>query len=161
MPRYSPCSIGLSPLPALHHHRRPCAGHRPAQIRTQLRILHLAAAPFPIVISMLARAVGSERTGIVYVAAQLAHVLNDHIHAVGVAFAEMPTRGIVRTTSAELDDATRDVLPTLPLLAEAVVLKLQHGGEGKRIIGASQVDLLRPHAGIRPQDVLGVVARDR
>src|SRR5215470_10479462 len=111
MPRYSPCSIGLSSrrhaLPALHHHGRPSAGHRPAQIRTQLRILYLAASTFPVVIGVLAFAVGADRTGIVHVAAQLAHVLDDHIHTVGVALAEMATRGIVWPFSAKLDDATR------------------------------------------------------
>src|SRR4051812_19224010 len=73
----------------------------------------------------------------------------------------MATRGIVRTPSAKLDDATRDVLAAFPLLAKAVVLKLQHGGEGERIVGARQVYLLRTHSGIRPEDILGVVARDR
>src|SRR5262249_42283133 len=129
--------------------------------RTQLSILHLAASTFAVVIGVLALAVGPDRTGIVYIAAQLAHILDDHIHTVGVALAEMAPRGIVRTTAAELDDATRDVLAALPLLAEAVVLKLQHGGKGEGIVGASQVDLLRTHASIRPEDVLGVVARDR
>src|SRR5258705_4478767 len=139
MPRYSPCSICRSSrryaLPALHNHGRTGAGHRPAQIRTQLSILHLAASTLAVIIGVLALAVGSNGTGIVHVAAQLAHVLNDHIHAVGVALAEMAPRGIVRTASAELDDAARYILPAFPLLAEAVVLKLQHGGKGERIVG--------------------------
>src|SRR5262245_54384809 len=129
MPRYSPCSIDLSSrryaLPALHNHGRSGAGHRPAQIGTQLGALHLAASTFAVIIGVLALAVRSHRAGIVHVAAQLANVLDDHIHAVGVALAEMATRSIIRTTAAELDDAAGDVLSALSLLAEAVILKLQ------------------------------------
>src|SRR5215813_5132843 len=109
------------PLPALHNHGRTGAGHGPAEIRTQLGILHLAASAFAVVIGVPALAVGPDRTGIVHVAAQLAHVLDDHVHAVGVALAEVAPRGVVRTPAAELDDATRDVLTALTLLTEAVV----------------------------------------
>src|SRR5262245_42637008 len=116
------------PLSALQNHGRTGAGHRPAQIRTQLSILHLAASTLAVVIGVLALAVGPERTGVVHVTAQLAHVLDDHVHTVGVALTEMATRSIVRTTTTELDDATRDVLAALTFLAEAVVLKLQHSG---------------------------------
>ena len=57
-------------------------------------------------------------------------------------------------------DAVRDVLAALALLAEAVILKLQHRREGEGVVGAGDVHILRARPGIRPQDVLGVIAGD-
>jgi hypothetical protein len=48
----------------------------------------------------------------------------------------------------------------LVLLAEAIILELEHAGEGESVIGASEVDVIRADAGIRPEDVFGVVAAD-
>src|SRR4029453_3829847 len=62
--------------------------------------------------------------------------------------------------AAQLDDAARYVRPALALLAEAVLLELQHGGERERVIGAGDVDVVRADAGLAEHDVLGVIAGD-
>src|SRR4029079_18860488 len=80
--------------------------------------------------------------------------------AVGIALTEMAARCVVRPFPAEHDGAVRDVVATLPLLAEAVVLELQHGGEGEGVIGAGKVDILRADAGVRPEDFPGIMAGD-
>src|SRR5262245_62310672 len=76
----------------------------------------------------------------------------------------MATAGVVGAPSAELDGAVADVLAALALLAEAVVLQLQHGGEGEGVVGAGDIDVLRCYARVRPQDLPSVVpghGRDR
>ena len=45
-------------------------------------------------------------------------------------------------------------------LAEAVGLELQERREGEGVVGAGEVDLLGPDAGVRPEDVLGVAPGD-
>ena len=110
---------------------------------------------------MPAPAIGPDRATIVRIVAELSDVLDNHGDAVGVALTEMATRGVVRPFSTEHDGAVRDVVAAVALLAEAVVLELQHGGEGKRIIGACEIDVLRADAGIGPENVLGVVAGNR
>ena len=122
--------------------------------------LHLAAAALAIVIGVLAFAVRPDRAGIVDVVAKLADVLDHHVHAVRVALAQMPAGGVVRPLAAQPRDAGGDIFAALALLAEAVILQLQHRGEGERVIGAGGVDILGPNAGIRPQDVLRIVAGD-
>src|SRR5271169_757918 len=117
-------SHDLSPLSAAaHDHRRGGRRIGPAEIGADLDVLYLAAAAFPIVVSMLALAVGADRAGIIGVVAQLAGVLDDHVHAVSVALAEMPAAGIVGPPSAELDRTAADVFATFALLAEAVILE--------------------------------------
>ena len=106
---------------------------------------------------MLPPAVRPDRTAIVRIVAELTHVLDHHGDAMGIAFAEMAARRVVRPFSTEHDGAVGDVVAAVALLAEAVILELQHGGEGEGVIGAREVDVLRAHAGIRPEDVPGVV----
>src|SRR5450755_3092293 len=106
---------------------------------------------------MLAPAIGPDRTAIVRIVAELADVLDHHGNAVGVALAEMATGCVVRPFSTEHDGTVRDIVTALALLAEAVILELQHGGEGEGVIGAREIDIFRAHARIRPEDVLGVV----
>ena len=72
----------------------------------------------------------------------------------------MAAAGVVGPLSAQPHGAVGDVVATLALLAEAVILELQHGGEGEGVVGAGDVDVLRADAGIGPQDVLGIVASD-
>src|SRR6516164_1825730 len=107
---------------------------------------------------MPAPAIRPDRATIVRIVAELSDVLDNHGDAVGVALTEMATRGVVRPFSTEHDGTVRDVVAAVALLAEAVVLELQHGGEGKGIIGAREIDVLRADAGIRPEDFFGVVA---
>src|SRR5438045_2240255 len=76
----------------------------------------------------------------------------------------MPAAGVVGPTAAELDRAVANVFAALALLAEAVILELQHRREGEGVVGAGDVDVLRPDAGIWPKDLARVIAgnsRDR
>jgi len=97
---------------------------------------------------------------IVGVVTQLPGVLDDHVHAVGVALAEMAARGVVGPLAAELDRAARHILAALALLAEPVFLELQHRREGEGVVGSGDVDILRPDPGIRPQDLPRIKAGD-
>src|SRR3989442_1276296 len=56
------------------------------------------------------------------------------------------------------DDARR--LAALALFAEAVLLELQQRRERERVVGAGDVHVLGPDAGLAEDDVLGVVAGD-
>ncbi len=143
-----------------HDQRRAGRRDRPAEVGGQLHIAHLAAAAFGVVVGMPPLAVRPDRAGVVDLAAQLAGVLDHHVHAVGIALAEVAAGGVVRPRAAELDDARGDVVAALARLAKAVRLELHQGGEGEGVVGAGDVDLVRPDAGVRPQDVLGVVAGD-
>src|ERR1044072_5714425 len=81
-----------------------------------------------------------------------------------IALAEMAAAGVVGPPAAQANGAVGDVVAALALLAEAVILELQHGGEGEGVVRAGDVDVLGPHARVGPQDVLGIVAgngRDR
>src|SRR5262245_28746329 len=141
-----------------HDHGRPGSRIGPAQIGRQLALLDLPAAAFAIVVGVAALAVGPDRTGIVDVVAQLAHVLDHHVLAVGLALAEMAAARIVGPTAAEANRAVADIGPAIALLAEAVILELQHGGEGEGVVRAGDVDVLRPDAGVGPQDLARIAA---
>src|SRR5262249_59999085 len=78
--------------------------------------------------------------------------------AVGVALAEVAAGGVVGAPAAELDDAARHVRAALALLAEAVLLELEHGGEGEGVVGAGDVDVVGRDARLAEHDVAGVVA---
>jgi len=71
---------------------------------------------------------------------------------VGIALAEMAARGVVRPLAAEADRAVRHVLPAVALLAEPVILELQHRREGEGVVGAGDIDILGADAAVRPQD---------
>src|SRR5262245_5134435 len=73
----------------------------------------------------------------------------------------MPAAGIVRPLSAKLDGAIADVISALALLAEAVVLELQHGRKCEGVVGACDVDVLGADAGVGPQDLAGIPASYR
>src|ERR1051326_4556049 len=139
--------------PAPHHHGRAGAGHGPAEVGGDFDVLRLAAAALAIVIGVAALAVGTDRAAVVHVMAQLAHVLDHHVDAVGVALAQMPAAGVVGSPPAEPDGAVAHVMPAFALLAEAVVLELKHRGERERVIRARYVHVLRADAGIGPQDL--------
>src|SRR5215510_2447620 len=143
---------------APHDHGRAGARHGPAKIGGDLASLHLPAAAFIIVVGVLAFAIRPYRTAVVDVMTQLAHVLDHHVHAVRLALAQMPAAGVVRPPSAEFDGAIADVVPALALLAEAVVLELQHGRECERVVGARDVNVLRADARIGPEDLAGIPA---
>src|SRR5437867_542531 len=152
----SPCwrSMGRGDeLVAPHDHGRAGARHGPAQVGAHLAALHLPAAAFLVVVGVPALAVGTHGAAVVDVVAQLAHVLDHHVHAVRVALAQMPAAGVVGPLAAEADGAVADVLATIALLAETVVLELQHGGEGEGVVGAGDVDILGADAGVGPQDL--------
>ena len=145
---------------AAHDHRRRGRRIGPAEIGADFDILDLAAAAFAVVVGVLALAVGADRAGIVGVVAQLAGVLDDHVHAVGVALAQMAARGVVGPLAAERDRAVRHVVAALALFAEAVILELQHRRKGEGVVGAGDVDILGPDPGVRPQNLLRVMAGD-
>ena len=120
--------------------------------------MHLAATSFAIGVGVLPLAVGADWTAVVDVVAKLAHVLDHHVDAVGVALAQVAAAGIVGAPAAEPYRAVADVVAAFALLAEAVVLELQHRRERKGVVGAGDVDVLRTDPGVGPQDVLGIVA---
>src|SRR6516164_4346431 len=70
----------------------------------------------------------------------------------------MAAARIVGPSPAELDRAAADVFAAFALFAEAVILELQHRGEGEGVVGTGDVDVLRADPGIRPQDLPGIVA---
>src|SRR4029077_2730654 len=124
----------------------------------------LATATLAVIECVLAFAVAANRARIIGVVAQLAGVLDHHVHAMGVALAEMAAARIIRPLAAELDRTARDIFAALALLAEAVILELQHRREGESVVGAGDVDVLRADPGIGPQDLARVIAgngRDR
>src|SRR5262245_47421735 len=104
-----------------HDHGRAGARHGPAEVGGHLARLHLPAAALLVVVGVLALAVGTNGTRVVDVVAQLAHVLDHHVHAVRVALAQMPAAGVVGPLAAEADGAVRHVMAAFALLAEAVV----------------------------------------
>src|SRR5262245_3054444 len=127
MPRYSTLGIFSLTLPSPHRgegeslvvHDEGGAGrrHRPAEIHGDLGVLDLSALPRGVVVAVLA--LSRTRAVVVHPAAELAHVLDDHAHAVGVALAEMAARRVVGPLAPQLDDAARDVGAAFALLAEA------------------------------------------
>src|SRR5689334_20294801 len=154
MPRYSTEAIELVP----HDEGGPGRRHRPAEVHGDARVLHLPALAWRVVVGMFA--VLPARAVVVGLPAELTHVLDHHRDAVGVALAQVAAGGVVGALAAELDDAARDVLAALALLAEPKLLELQHGGEGERVVGAGDVHVLRADPGLAEHDVLGVVVRD-
>src|SRR5206468_10196909 len=167
MPRYSTLAISRVPSPwpsppvgeregklVVHDERGARGRHGPAEVHGDRRVLHLPALALRIVVAVLA--LGPAGAVVVHEAAELSHVLDDHAHAVGVALAQMAARGVVRPFASELDDAARDVRAALALLAEAVLLELEHGGEGEGVIGAGDVDVVRRDPCLPEHDVLGV-----
>src|SRR5262249_15628985 len=138
--------------------RRARGWHGPAEIHGDLRVLDLPALLRRVVVGVLAlRPAGAI---IVHRAPELARVLDHHRHAVGVALAQVAAGGVVGPAAAELDDAAGHVLPALPLLAEAVLLELEHGREGERVVRSRDVHVLRRDARLPEHDVLRVVAGD-
>src|ERR1700733_9751404 len=84
-----------------HHHGRPGHWVGPAEIGGDLDVSHLAAAAFTIVVAVLALAVRSHRARVIDVMPKLSDIFDDHIHAVRIAFAQMPSGGVVGALSAE------------------------------------------------------------
>src|SRR6266481_9985837 len=72
----------------------------------------------------------------------------------------MAAAGVVGSPATELDGTAADIFAALALFAEAIILELQHGGEGEGVVGAGDVDVLRPDPSIRPQDLPGIIAGD-
>src|SRR3990172_1258550 len=131
---------------------------RPAEVHRDLGVLHLAAAAGRVVVGV--HALRGARAVVVHGPAELAHVLDHHGHPVRVALAEAAAGRVVRPPGSGRDDAARDVLAALALLAEAVLLELEHRRERERVVGARDVHVLGPDAGLAEDDVLRVVARD-
>src|SRR5262249_26499534 len=143
-----------------HDHRRRGRRVGPAEIGADLDVLDLAAAAFLVVVGVLPFAVGADWAGIVGVVAELPRVLGHHVHAVGLALAQVTDRGVVWSLAAEVDRAVRDVLAAIAFFAETVILKLQHRGEGEGVVRAGDVNIFRAYTRVRPQDFAGVIAGD-
>src|SRR5205807_1282650 len=118
-----------------------------------LDIPHLAAAAFAVIVCMLPLAVGANWARIIGIVAQLAGILDHHVHTVSVALAEMAAAGVVGPPAAELNGAARDIFAALAFLAEAVILELQHRRESEGVVRAGDVDVLGSDPGIRPQNL--------
>src|SRR5262249_33085670 len=93
-------------------------------------------------------------------APELTNVLDHHRHAVRVALAEVTAGRVVGAPSSELDDAARHVCAAFALLAETVLLELEHRGEGERVVRAGDVDVLGLDARLAEYDLARVVAGD-
>src|SRR2546428_8910081 len=143
-------------LLASHDERAAGRGHGPAEVHRDLGVLDLAALARGIVVRV--DALGGARTVVVHGAAELAHVLDHHGHAVRVALADVAARRVVGARAPELDDPARHVGAALALLAEPVLLQLEHGGECEGVVGAGDAAVLRRDPGLREDDVLGIVA---
>src|ERR1044072_6562443 len=78
-----------------------------------------------------------------------------------IALAEMAAAGVVGPPAAQANGAVGDVVATLTLFGEAVILELQHGGEGEGVVRAGDVDVLGSDTGVGPQDLAGIVAGHR
>src|SRR6185436_12304919 len=100
---------------ASHDHGRAGARHGPAEVSGHLAFLHLPAAALLVVVGVLALAVGTHWAAVVDIVAQLAHVLDHHIHAVRVALAQVSAAGVVGALAAEANGAVRDVLAAFAL----------------------------------------------
>src|SRR5688572_9809766 len=147
-----------------HDHSRSGARVGPAEVGGHLAVLHLPTAAFLVVVGVPALAVRTDGAAVVGVVAQLAHVFDHHVHAVRIALALMAAARVVGAPAAQPYGAVADVLAAFALPAEAVILELQHGGEGEGVVGAGDVDILRADAGVGPQDIARVPAgyrRDR
>src|SRR5262249_44272921 len=92
MPRYSMLGITRS-RSVVEDQGRAGRRHRPSEVHGDAGILDLPAAPGRVVVGVLA--LGGARAVVVDGAPELAHVLDHHAHAVGVALAEMAARGVV------------------------------------------------------------------
>src|SRR5467141_3897309 len=101
----APYSLALS----AHDQGAAGGGHGPAEVHRDLRVLHLTATAGGIVVGV--HALGGARAVVVDDAAELAHVLDHHRHAVRVALAEVAAGRVVGALAAELDDPARHVRP--------------------------------------------------
>src|SRR5476651_1851700 len=70
----------------------------------------------------------------------------------------MAATRVVGSPPAQADCAVADILAALALLAESVILELQHRGEGEGIVRAGDVDVVRSDPGVGPQDFTGIMA---
>src|SRR6185503_15512797 len=113
MPRYSTLGIVRSPS-VVEDQGRAGRRHRPSEVHGDSGILDLPAAPRRVVVGVLA--LGGAGAVVVHRAAELAHVLDHHAHAVGVALAEMAAGGVVGALAPQLDDAAGDIGTALALL---------------------------------------------
>src|SRR5262245_52348994 len=140
MPRYwTGWGIGASSAP--HDERAAGRGHGPAEVHGDLGVLDLTTVARGVVVGV--HAFGRARA-VVDGATELADVLAHHRHTVRVALAEVATRRVVGALAPELDDAARHVRAPLTLLAESILLQLQHGREGEGVVRAGDVYVLRP-----------------
>ena len=75
------------------------------------RVLQGPAAALAVVVAVLPLL--PVRAVVVDLAAELAHILDDHVHAVRVGLAEMSAAGVVGARAAEEDRPVGDVVPAL------------------------------------------------
>ena len=94
-------------------------------------------------------------------AADLAHALDDVVHAVDVALGQVAAAGVDRQAAAELDGPARHERPALALGAEPVVLELQQDGDREAVVELGDVDVRRPEAGPPVQRVGRRLGRQR
>src|SRR5437870_5358446 len=108
------------PSSSSQNERAPGGRHRPAEIHRDLGVLDLAAFAGRVIVGV--HAVGGLGTVVVGGAAELPHVLDDHVHAVRVAFAEVTARRVVGAFAAQLDDPAAHIIAALALFTESVFL---------------------------------------
>src|SRR5476649_2818772 len=72
----------------------------------------------------------------------------------------MAATRVVGSPPAQADCAVADILAALALLAESVILELQHRSEGEGVVRAGDVDVLRSDPGVGPQDLPRIAASD-
>src|SRR5262249_38153408 len=136
------------------------AGERrgaPPHVHGQLDISDLTTAALAVVIGVLA--VGGARTVVIHLVAKLADVLYHHVHAMGVALAQVSAARVGGPPPPELKYAARHVVAPFTDRAETVAFEQQYRREREGVVAAGQLDVFRLHARIAEDDALGEVAR--
>src|SRR5260370_25537501 len=84
---------------------------------------------------------GPMRAGVVGAMAQLAHVFDHHLHAMGVAFRQMAAGEIARQFVIDLKPAALDEISCLTAPAEAVRFELNQRSERECVVPRDKVDI--------------------
>src|SRR5215831_15210643 len=78
-------------------------------------------------------------TRVVGTMAQLAHVLDHHLHAMRVAFRQVPARKIAGQFVIDLQPSPLDEFARFARAAEAIRFELDQGGESESIVTGDEV----------------------
>src|ERR1700683_1004558 len=91
---------------------------------------------------------------------QLAHVLDHHLHAMRIAFRQMPARQIARQLAIDLEPSALDEIARLARTAKSVGLELDQRRERERVVARNEVDIAMRDAGHAEGALPSVIAGD-